>query len=106
MQDESAIEPLLGAAAAEELPLERQSYAARLAAELTAKFNLDPQPVRKALWKLEHAARAPEIQLLLAQSLLILDEGPTPGARPHPPLERAAALRVPSRAQTPQHRGR
>ena len=79
LQDESAIEPLLGAAADEELPLERQSYAARLAAELTAKFNLDPQPVRKALWKLEHAARAPEIQLLLAQSLLILDEGATPG---------------------------
>jgi hypothetical protein len=79
LQDESAIEPLLGAAAAEELPLERQSYAARLAAELTAKFNLDPQPVRKALWKLEQAARAPEIQLLLAQSLLILDEGATPG---------------------------
>ena len=79
LQDERAIEPLLEAAAAEALPLERKCFAARLAAELTAKFNLDPQPIRKAVWKLEHPARAPEVQFLLAQSLAILDEGKNPG---------------------------
>ena len=57
LQDESAIEPLLGAAAAESLPLERKCFAARLAAELTTKFGVDPQPVRKAVWKLEQSAR-------------------------------------------------
>ena len=45
LQDESAIEPLLEAAAAESLPLERKCFAARLAAELTTKFGVDPQPV-------------------------------------------------------------
>ncbi len=99
LQDESSIEPLLRAAAAEELPLERQSFAARLAAELTAKFNLDPQPVRKALWKLEHAARAPEIQLLLAESLLILDEGATSGLARIPRWSE-----LPLSALLPEHR--
>jgi hypothetical protein len=66
LQDESAIEPLLAAAAAEALPLERKSFAARLAAELTIKFGVDPQAVRKTIWKLEQAARSPQIQLLLA----------------------------------------
>ena len=79
LQDERAIEPLLEAAAAEALSLERRCFAARLAAELTAKFGLDPQPIRKALWKLEHATHAPDIQFLLTQSLLILDEGTNPG---------------------------
>lgn len=78
LQDESAIEHLLAAAAAEALPLERKSFAARLAAELTAKFGLDPQPIRKALWKLEQVTRSPQVQFVLAQSLLILDEGPSP----------------------------
>jgi hypothetical protein len=79
LQDGDAIEPLLATVAAEELPLERRTYAARLAAELTTKFHLDPQPVRKVVRKLEHAARSPEIQFLLAESLLILDEPQTPG---------------------------
>ena len=79
LQDERAIEPLLEAAAAEALSLERKCFAARLAAELTAKFGLDPQPIRKALWKLEHPAHAPDLQFLLAQALRILDEGTNPG---------------------------
>ena len=84
LQDEHAIEPLLRAATAEALPFERQSYAAGLAAELTVKLGLDPQPVRKVLWKLEHATRAPEVQLLLAQSLRLLDEGQNPEQAPVP----------------------
>jgi len=78
LQDEEAIEPLLAAATAEALSPERQSYAAGLAAELTAKLGLDPQPVRKLLWKLEHTNRSPQIQALIAQSLLILEGGALP----------------------------
>ncbi len=84
LHDEHAIEPLLEAGTAEALPFERQSYAAGLAAELTVKLGLDPQPVRKVLWKLEHASRAPEAQLLLAQSLRLLDEGQDPEQAPVP----------------------
>jgi hypothetical protein len=84
LQDEHVIEPLLEAATAEALPFERQSYAAALAAELTIKLGLDPQPVRKVLWKLEHTTRAPEAQLLLAQSLRLLDEGQDPEQGPVP----------------------
>ena len=75
LQDKHVIEPLLQAATAEALPLERQSYAAGLAAELTVKLGLDPQPVRKVLWKLEHSTRSPEVRLLIAQSMQLLDEG-------------------------------
>jgi hypothetical protein len=78
LQDERAIEPLLGAATAEALPLERQIYAAGLAADLTVRFGLDPQPVRKVLWKLEHTTRSLQIQALIAQSLRILEEGRLP----------------------------
>ena len=84
LQDERAIEPLLQAATAEALPFERQSYAAGLAADLTVQLGLDPQPVRKVLWKLEHATRAPQVQLLLAQSLRLLDEGQNPEQAPVP----------------------
>ena len=75
LQDTRAIEPLLQAATAEALPFERQSYAAALAAELTVTLGEDPQPVRKVLWKLEHSTRAPEVQLMVAQSLRLLDQG-------------------------------
>ncbi len=84
LQDKHVIEPLLQAATAEALSLERQSYAAGLAAELTVKLGLDPQPVRKVLWKLEHTTRAPEVQLLLAQSLRLLDKGQCPEQAPVP----------------------
>jgi len=79
LQDGAAVEPLLRAAAAEELSAERQVYAARLAAELTIRFGGDPQPVRKVLWKLERLALSPERGLLLAQALMILDETAAPG---------------------------
>jgi len=74
----------LEAAAAESLPLERKCFAARLAAELTTKFGVDPQAVRKAVWKLEQAARSPQIPVLARPVLLILDEGPTPATTGSP----------------------
>ena len=82
LQDEHAIEPLLRAATAKTLSLERQGYAVAMAAELTVKLDLDPQPIRKVLWKLEHATRAPEVQLMVAQSLRLLDEGQDPKQAP------------------------
>ncbi len=83
-QDEGAVKPLLAAAVSEELSAERRRYAGRLAAELTAKHALDPQPVRRVLWKLEHAALLPESQLLIAEALLLLDEGTPPDIGPIP----------------------
>jgi len=84
LQDKQVIEPLLEAAAAQALPFERQSYAAALAAELTVKLGEDPQPVRKVLWKLQHTTRAPEVQLMVARSLRLLDEGQDPKRSPVP----------------------
>jgi hypothetical protein len=80
LQDASAVQPLLAAAAAEALSVERKLFATRLAAELTVKFDLDPQPVRKVLWKHEHAALPPDYKLLIAQSLQILEQGSKPDA--------------------------
>ena len=74
LQDESAIQPLLAATVAEELSSERQIYAARLAAELTIKFDLDPQPVRKLLWKQEHSPLPPHYKILIEQSLRLLEQ--------------------------------
>lgn len=72
LQGERAIEPLLAAALAEELTVDRQLYAARIAAEITGKLGLDPQPVRKILWKLEQTGHAPSRQIVTSQSLLLL----------------------------------
>ena len=76
-QDEDVIDRLLEAAAAEDLSLQRQCFAARLAAELTAKFRREPKPARKIIWKLQHATGAPEVQALLSEALLLLDEQAT-----------------------------
>ena len=78
LQDESAIQPLLIATIAEELPVERKIYAARLAAELTVKFDLDAQPVRKVLWKHEHGALPLHYSVLVEQSLQILEQASNP----------------------------
>jgi len=101
LQDEHAIAPLLDAASAEALSYERQCYAAELAAEITVKLGLDPQPVRKALWKLEHAVRSPETQLLVAQALRYLDEPPN---LEQPPLALWSTLRLSE--LLPEHRPR
>ena len=73
-QDMSVVQPLLDAARAEALPLERKIFAARLAAELTVKFDLDRQPVKKVLWKLENLALQSHHQALVEQSLMIIEQ--------------------------------
>ena len=75
LQDESAVQSLLASTVAEELPVERKIYAAHLAAELTVKFDLDPQPVRKVLWKHEHSALLPHYKILIEQTLQLLEQG-------------------------------
>ncbi len=84
LQDERAVQPLLAATVAEELPLERKLYAARLAAELTVKFDLDPQPVRKVLWKHEQGPLPPHYKILIEQSLQILEQASNPEQPPLP----------------------
>jgi len=84
LQDENAVQPLLAASVAEELSVERKLYAARLAAELTVKFALDPQPVRKVLWKQEHSPLPPHYQILVEQSLQILEHASNPERPPIP----------------------
>ena len=74
LQDERVVEPLLAEAVAETLSLERKLYASRLAAELTVKFGLDPQPVRKVLWKQEQGVLPPHYQVLVADSLRLLEK--------------------------------
>jgi hypothetical protein len=78
LQDASAVQALLAAIATEAMSLERKLYAARLAAELTVKFHLDPQPVRKVLWKQEHTALPSDYQLLIAQALQLLEHDSKP----------------------------
>jgi hypothetical protein len=79
VQDESAVQPLLAVTVAEDLSVERKIYAARLAAELTVKFGLDPQPVRKVLWKQQHSPLPPHYQAIIAQPLQILEQASDPG---------------------------
>ena len=79
LQDTSAIQPLMAASVAEELSLERQIYATRLAAELTVRFDLDPQPVRKLLWKQQHRPLPPHYKILIEQSLQLLEQTSSTG---------------------------
>ena len=74
LQDESAVSHLLAVTISEQLPVERKLYAARLAAELSVKFDLDRQPVKKVLWKQEHIMLQPHSKLLIEQSLQILQQ--------------------------------
>ncbi len=72
LQDKSVVQPLLATSVAEELPSERKIYAAALAAELSVKFDLDPQPVRKVLWKHEQTMRSSPNRIFIAYSLELL----------------------------------
>lgn len=74
LQDSNAVQPLLAVDAAEEVSTERKIYAVRLAAELTVKYKLDPQPVRKVLWKQEQSPLSPVFKLLISQSLQLLEQ--------------------------------
>lgn len=78
LSDARAIPPLLAAADDESMFRERRLYAVRVAAELTAKFQLDPAPVRKATWKMERIAHGEVLKTLLAETILLL-EGNPPG---------------------------
>lgn len=73
LQDDSAIEPLLTVALAEDISWERQVYAARLAAELALTCGRHRDPVRKVLNKLTLTVYAPELQWLIADAGRILD---------------------------------
>ena len=84
LQDKSAVPPLLAATTAEQLPEERKLYAARLAAELTVKFDLDRQPVKKVLWKQQHITLQPHYNILIEQSLQILEQDSNSGQFPIP----------------------
>lgn len=81
-QTETAIEPLLAIALAEDLSHERQAFAARLAVELCIKFGCPRQPTKKVLWQLLEKIRAPEARLLLEMSLAFLEKGGEDGKSP------------------------
>ena len=84
LQDESAVQPLLAVSVAEELSVERKLYATHLAAELTVKFDLDPQPVRKVLLKQQQSPLPLHCKILVERSLQILERAPNP-VQPHTP---------------------
>jgi hypothetical protein len=50
-----------------------------LAAELTVKFELDRQPVRRALRKLDHDRRPPDQRMVLMEAYLVIDESGAAG---------------------------
>ena len=66
---------LLTASGSEALSIERRVYAAAIAAELTVQHKLDPQPARKALWKLEGSLFQPAVSIMKNNALLLLDAG-------------------------------
>jgi hypothetical protein len=72
-QDRRAIEPLLAVAASEELPPERQAFAAMLAVELAIKFDYPRQIVKKVLWKLREDMHFEEGRALLDMALDLLE---------------------------------
>ncbi|MCP3870788.1 MAG: hypothetical protein GY703_22380, partial [Gammaproteobacteria bacterium] len=85
LQDGSAVPPLLSASLSKELSMERKIYATSLATELTLKFSLDPQPVRKVIWKHEQGALSPYDRVLIAHLLELLDKDSNP-VQPYTPL--------------------
>ena len=66
---------LLTASGSEALSIERRVYAASIAAELTVQHKLDPQPARKALWKLEGSLFQPAVSIMKNNALQLLDAG-------------------------------
>jgi hypothetical protein len=76
VQDKAAIAPLLEAAQDEELSIERQVYAALVAAEMSVIHKADPQPVRRVLHILEHAySMHPLLEEMVAGALELLQTG-------------------------------
>ncbi|MFH1487648.1 MAG: SEC-C metal-binding domain-containing protein [Pseudomonadota bacterium] len=73
-QDETAIGPLLQVAQSEAISWQRQAYAARLAAELTLRHGCDPNPVRRVLNKLKTKLYAFDADLIVQESLVLLEK--------------------------------
>jgi len=76
VQGADAIEPLLDVAQAEDLSWERQALGATIAAELAVRHGSRHQIVKNVLQKLSQKIRAFEANLLIDQSLALLDEEP------------------------------
>ncbi|WP_419664012.1 SEC-C metal-binding domain-containing protein [Desulfosarcina variabilis] len=73
-QNQAAIPHLLRIAQSDELSTERQLYAGLIAAEMSIVHQVDPQPVRLVLSKLEHAyGITPMLQAMLASALYLID---------------------------------
>jgi hypothetical protein len=74
VQGPDAIEPLLNAAQAEDISWERQALGAAIAAELAVRHGSRNQIVKNVLQKLRQKIRAVEANLLIDQSMALLDE--------------------------------
>ena len=73
VQGPAAIEPLLEVVQAEDISWERQAYGAAIAAELAVQQASHQQVVKHTLLKLSQKIRAFEANLLIDQSLALLD---------------------------------
>ena len=73
-QDEAAVKPLLEVAQAEDISWQRQAYAGRIAAELAVNLDTGRQAVKKVLLKLSSRIRAPELQWIFDESLILLEK--------------------------------
>jgi len=74
VQGPAAIEPLLDVAQAEDLSWERQALGATIAAELAVRHGSRHQIVKNVLQKLSQKIRAVEANMLIDQSLALLDK--------------------------------
>ncbi len=72
-QDGSVVSRLLEEAGSEALSYERRIFVVQLATELTIKFELDHQPVRKELWKIQNVTTNQEYLLLVMDAIRMLD---------------------------------
>ncbi len=73
-QTQAAIPHLLRIAQSDELSTERQVYAGLIAAEMSVVHQVDPQPVRLMLNKLEHAyGLPPMLRTMLFSALYLID---------------------------------
>ena len=73
-QTQAAIPHLLRIAQSDELSMERQVYAGLIAAEMSVVHQVDPQPVRLVLNKLEHAyGLTPMLRTMLFSALDLID---------------------------------
>jgi len=72
-QDGTAVDALIQAAEREDVSWERQALAGRVAAELAVRFQMDVQPVRKALLKLRTKIHSPHALWMIDSSLSLLE---------------------------------